>query len=59
MSINIALMISDHAEKVLTDLDNEIKATTERLARLHYERMRAEAHLALENVFMYNHDRVE
>jgi hypothetical protein len=59
MSVNISLMIQDHATHMIAELDAEIARTTERLARLHYERMQAVAHLSLQKVFHVPQDVVE
>jgi len=47
MTINFALIIRDHADNTLRELDDEIARMTARLAQLHRERMQVVAHATL------------
>lgn len=50
-AVNFPLMMSDHAESSLRELDAEIAKTTAHLTRLHQERMQLMAHVTLHQAF--------
>jgi hypothetical protein len=51
MTLNFPLLMDDHAEKSLEELDNDIIKVTEQLVRLHKERMRLMAHTVMHHAF--------
>jgi septum formation topological specificity factor MinE len=51
MTLNFPLLMDDHAEKSLEELDNEIVKVTQRLVRLHNDRMRLMAHTVMHHAF--------
>ena len=51
MTINFPLIIHDHADNTLRELDEEIARTTAKLAQLHRERMQVIAHATLSDAF--------
>lgn len=52
MTINFPLIIQDHADNTLRELDEDIARTTARLAQLHRERMQVIAHATLSDAFV-------
>lgn len=52
MTINFQLIIHDHADNTLRELDEEIARMTAKLAQLHRERMQVIAHATLSDAFI-------
>lgn len=57
-AVNFPLMMSDHAENSLRELDAEIAKTTAHLTKLHVERMQLMAHVTLHQAFNLSSDAV-